>query len=312
MKRNKSKTLDYYCDGWLKSCRSRVKESTYVKYEGTLNGHIKPKLGTLNPLFITSYDMDDFRDTLLYDEKLSPKTTKDVLVVVRSVLKYAAKDDPGHFPVIEINYPKDTKKEMRVLSVKEQELLITYLTKDMDCCKFGVLLTLFSGLRIGELCALQWGNVSVQDRTIKIEATMQRLKNDTINRGNKTKIDVSTPKSEMSHRILPLADALIPWCMEMYVDNPDAYILTGTTKFMEPRTLQYRLERYMKICGLKDVHFHTLRHTFATRCVEVGVEVKSLSEMLGHATTTITLDRYVHSSIELKRKEINKLQGVLR
>ena len=112
MKRNQSKTLDYYCDGWLKSCRSRVKESTYAKYENTLNRHIKPKLGSKNPLLITSYDMDDFRDTLLYDEKLSTKTTKDVLVVVRSVLKYAAKDDPEHFPAVEIIYPKESKKEI--------------------------------------------------------------------------------------------------------------------------------------------------------------------------------------------------------
>lgn len=79
---------------------------------------------------------------------------------------------------------------------------------------------------------------------------------------------------------------------------------------MEPRTLQYRLAKYTKECGLEGVHFHTLRHTFATRCVEVGFEIKSLSEILGHATTTITLDRYVHSSIELKRNNMSKLAAI--
>ena len=78
---------------------------------------------------------------------------------------------------------------------------------------------------------------------------------------------------------------------------------------MEPRTLQYRLKKHTKECGLDGVHFHTLRHTFATRAVEVGFEIKSLSEILGHASVTITLDRYVHSSLELKRDNMKKLKA---
>ena len=96
----------------------------------------------------------------------------------------------------------------------------------------------------------------------------------------------------------------------MNPQNPHAFILTGTETFMEPRTLQYRIKNYMKACRLEGVHCHTLRHTFATRAVEVGFELKSLSEILGHATPAITLNRYVHASMELKRDNMNKLSAV--
>ena len=96
----------------------------------------------------------------------------------------------------------------------------------------------------------------------------------------------------------------------MEIKNQSAYILTGTEEFMEPRTLQYRFKKYAKNCGLEGVHFHTLRHTFATRCVEVGFEIKSLSEILGHSTTALTMERYVHSSLKLKRENMQKLTAV--
>ena len=124
---------------------------------------------------------------------------------------------------------------------------------------------------------------------------------------SKTKIVIGTPKSDTSARTIPISDDAAELCRKMNPKSPTAFILTGTPHYMEPRTLQYRMERYTENCGLDGVHFHTLRHTFATRCVEVGFEIKSLSEILGHANTTITLDRYVHSSMELKRDNMNKL-----
>lgn len=99
-------------------------------------------------------------------------------------------------------------------------------------------------------------------------------------------------------------------CDRMRHENGAAYILTGSERCMEPRTLQYRMKKYARDCGLDGVHFHTLRHTFATRAVEAGFEIKSLSEILGHSTTTITLDRYVHSSLELKRENMRKLSEI--
>lgn len=161
-----------------------------------------------------------------------------------------------------------------------------------------------------ELCALRWENISLKDNTIKICSTMQRLKDINTDQESKTKIVIGSPKSDTSTRTIPISETAADLCRKMNPQSPAAFVLTGNLHYMEPRTLQYRMERYTETCGLDGVHFHTLRHTFATRCVEVGFEVKSLSEILGHANTTITLDRYVHSSMELKRDNMNKLVTV--
>ena len=302
--------LGFYCDEWLRGEKNKVKESTYVKYEGLLRNHIKPKLGGCFPLGMNTGLVEAFTTELLEEDALSPKTVKDILVVLRSVLKFTAKQMQGAFPQIEIVYPKEPKKEMRVLSQEEQMRFVHFLLEDMDYCKFGILLALNSGLRIGELCALRWDDVSLREHTIRIGATMQRLHDTTASGETRTRVIIGTPKSDTSVRTIPMTERMEQLCKKCVVREPGVYILTGTELYMEPRTLQYRLERYTKECGLEGVHFHTLRHTFATRCVEVGFEIKSLSEILGHSTTTITLDRYVHSSMELKRSNMTKLAAV--
>lgn len=196
---------------------------------------------------------------------------------------------------------------MRVLSREEQARFVSYLLEDMDTCKFGVLLALFTGVRIGELCALQWGKISLKEQTIRIDATLQRLRDTSAVGSARTRIVISTPKSDTS----PVTDYTAELCGKMDPHSSAAYVLTGTDSFMEPRALQYRMEKYTRECGLEGVHFHTLRHTFATRAVEVGFEINSLSEVLGHAATTITLDRYVHSSLILKRDNMNKLNAIV-
>ena len=302
--------FSFYCDEWLRTSKGRIKESTYVKYATTLELHIKPKLGGCSLEAITTGLVEGFSDELLYEDGLSPKTVKNILVTLRSVLKYIAKQLPGALPAVDIRYPKETKCEMRVLSHTEQTRFVSYLLNDLDECKFGILLALYTGIRIGELCALKWDMVSLENMTIRITATMQRLRDLEMTSQLKTKIVIDSPKSDSSWRIIPLTDYTAKLCRRMKPKNQAAYVLTGTASYMEPRTLQYRLEKYTKECGLEGVHFHTFRHTFATRCVEVGFEIKSLSEILGHSTTTITLDRYVHSSIDLKRDNMNKLAVV--
>ena len=127
----------------------------------------------------------------------------------------------------------------------------------------------------------------------------------------KTEVVVGEPKSETSKRLIPLTDYAAELCGRMSAPGPAAFVLTGQAgRFMEPRTMQYRLAGYTKACGLENVNFHALRHTFATRCVEVDFEIKSLSEILGHSTVKVTLDRYVHSSIELKRENMQKLPAI--
>lgn len=238
------------------------------------------------------------------------KTVHDILVVLHGILKYTAAQFPGAFPAVEINYPKETRKEMRVLSRDEQKRLAVYLLDGTDFCKFGVLLMLFTGLRIDELCALRWSDVNIKEKVVSVSATMQRLRSTDTDTAEKTKILIGAPKSDTSVRTIPLTDNAAELCRKFAVRNPCAYILTGTSEFMEPRSFQYRIEKYTRECGLDGIHAHTLRHTFATRAVEVGFEIKTLSEILGHANTTITLNRYVHTSLGLKRTNMDKLAAL--
>lgn len=301
--------LAFFCEEWLRQEKGTIKESTYVKYDTMLTKHILPKLGGCFPLGLSTQLIEQFKRELL-EENLSSKTVRDILTLLRSILKYTAKQFPGIFPSVEICYPKEQKKEARVLSLEEQRRFISYLQTDMDECKFGILLAFLTGLRVGELCALKWENICLKNRTIRVNATMQRLRNLDCTGEGKTKVIIGSPKSETSIRIIPLTDEATRLCGQYDPHSPAAFLLTGTEKFMEPRQVQKRLAKYTKECGLDGVHFHTIRHTFATRCVEVGFEIKSLSEILGHANTTITLDRYVHSSMELKRENMDKLMAV--
>ena len=302
--------FSFYCDEWLRLRKGRVKESTYIKYDTALRRHIKPRLGSCYPQGLTTGLIDRFTEQLLTEAQLAPKTAHDILVVLRCILRDTAAAFPGVIPDLEIHYPKTGRKEMRVLSRDEQARLVAYLLTDLDTCKFGVLLTLFTGMRIGELCALRWQGISLTERTVRVDATLQRLRDTDEVSGSRTRLISGTPKSSTSARTIPLTDYAARLCREMDPHCPSAYVLTGTERCMEPRVLQYRMEKYTRDCGLEGVHFHTLRHTFATRAVEAGFEIKSLSEVLGHANTAITLDRYVHSSLALKRDNMKKLDAV--
>ncbi len=308
---SRKRRFAFYCDEWLKLNRSRVKESTYAKYSSMLEKHIKPRLGGCLVQALSSIIVEQFSHDLLYEEELSPKTVKDILTTLHSIIKHISKQFPEPLPNIEIIYPKVPKNEMRVLSKDEQTRLVEYLLTDMDECKFGVLLSLLTGMRIGEVCALQWKNICLQEQTVQVKSTMQRLKDFSENSVNKTKIVISDPKSDTSARVIPLTEYAVRLCKMHWCDSPTAFVLTGeSSRYIEPRTMQYKLERYTSECNLEGVHFHTLRHTFATRCVEVNFEIKSLSEILGHSSPRITLERYVHSSMELKRDNMNKLATI--
>lgn len=299
-----------FCDAWLQENRQRLKESTYVKYGTTLEKYIKPYLGDKPIAQLNDKSVAEFRTTLFEDHGLAPKTVKDILLILHSVIKFSSKRIPGKAEGVEIIYPKEKHREMRVLTNSEQNVLTEYLLSDPDYCKFGVLLALWTGIRIGELCALRWNHISCSDQFVRIDSTMQRLKDIRPDASAKTRIVIDTPKSASSVRVIPINSQAVALCKQMMPPNSAAYVLTGNPHYMEPRVLQYHFGRYVAACGLEDVHFHTLRHTFATRCVEVGFEIKSLSEILGHANTAITLNRYVHCSLKLKRENMKKLENV--
>ena len=297
----------FYCDEWLGRKERTVKESTYVKYATIVEKHLKPSLGSYLLAGMSSERIALFSRELLQHKQLSSKTARDILIVLRSVLDYMSRQITGKSSAVEILYPREEKKEPRVLSREEQASLISYLLEELDPCKFGAMLALLTGIRIGELCALRWSDISAEEKCLRISATVQRLQNTGQCGGTKTRMVLHSPKTGASIRIIPMTEYTFRLCERMRTENPDAFVLTGTENFMDPRTLQYRMKKYREACGLDDVHFHTLRHTFATRCAEVGFEIKSLSEVLGHSNTSITLKRYVHSSLELKRNNMQKL-----
>lgn len=307
---NKETKLSDYCREWLFLRKNNVGESTYVKYLSIIEKHIIPDIGSCKLSELSSLKIKQFSQKNMADKKLSPKTVKDILVVLRSIIKYAGAQIESDNSEFELIYPKENKKEIRVLSAEEQRNLADYLLADPDAYKYGTLIALITGLRIGELCALRWKDVSFYDKTIRICSTMQRIKNIDSDASSKTKIIISNPKSESSVRVIPISDLAVSLFGKLYGEGrlSDAFVLTGSKeRFVEPRVLQYHIGVYQKECKMEGVHFHTLRHSFATRCVEAGFELKSLSEILGHADTKITLDRYVHSSLELKRANMKKL-----
>ena len=300
----------FYCDEWLQVKRHRVKEATYVKYESMIEKHIKPALGKCHPKEFGMATVEEFSGLLLQEKHLSPKTVRDIFTCLRAILRYVDRLSPGTLSSVDIAYPREEHKEMRVLSPKEQKRLTEYLLNDMDASKFGTLLALLTGLRIGEICSLRWDDINMKEKTIHVHSTMQRLKNTDVG-DHKTRIIIGVPKSDKSLRTIPMTDQTALLCARMHAKSRTAFILTGTEQYMEPRMLQYRMKKYASDCNLDGVHFHTLRHTFATRAVEVGFEIKTLSEILGHSSTTVTLDRYVHSSLELKRANMSKLDTVV-
>ena len=175
----------------------------------------------------------------------------------------------------------------------------------MSLKNIGILICLYTGLRVDEICALHWNDISLKEKTLYIHQTLQRLQNENIN-GKKTSLILSTPKSSCSIRTIPLPDD-IAVVLDNFPCKKEGYLLTGTDSCIEPRTMQNHFKHVLKEATIEETNFHTLRHTFATRCVEAGFDIKSLSEILGHSNVNITMNRYVHPTLELKRQNMQRL-----
>ena len=234
---------------------------------------------------------------------------KDMITVLRSICSYAGRqglEAPCHFELLKFRRNSD---EVRILDRSECAVLEQCLFQDDSLIKTGILLSLFMGLRLGEVCALQRGNILYDEAILQIRFTMQRIQTTGQGETKKTKIIVTSPKSGNSVRDIPIPEFILER-LEMIRTMPqEAYILTGRSdKFVEPRSMENLFKRCLKECRMEEINYHALRHTFATRCIEAGFDVKSLSEILGHANVNITLNRYVHSSMEQKRANMGKLQ----
>ena len=290
-------------NNWLISVKLRCKLSTYNKYSSTYHNHLLPEF---EGEYICDINSRYIEEMLSAKNAVSDKTKADILSMMKQIVKYA---EHCGFHIDHTVYNliiRRTPTTTRVLSPEEQKRLEEYLLTNADLISIGTYLTLYSGLRIGELCALKRDNFDFATGVIHVDATMQRLgvENDKA----KTKVIITDPKSKCSVRDIPVPERIMLICRHYYYNMPgDSYILTGNRNYIEPRLLRYHFQQYAKACNLEDVHFHTLRHSYSTRCIECGVDPKSLSEILGHHDVNITLNRYVHPSLELKKQNIEKL-----
>lgn len=284
---------------WLQSVRHNLKPNTFQKYEGVIRNHIETSsVGKTNLRFITSKSLTDFSNQKA-ESGLSVKTVNDILIVIGLALRYA--EEAYQIPKIKVTFLKTRTKEMRVLDLSEQKALEAFLFKEMDLYKFAILLALYTGIRIGELCALDWCDVTDE---IRISKTLYRIKC-----GSKTVLEIADPKTPSSNRIIPIPD-----CIKAYVEqfrSHGSVLKNRNGNRVEPRLLQLTFEKFISECGLPKTNFHALRHTFATRCVEAGFDIKSLSEILGHTDVKTTLNKYVHSSFEQKQKNMALLKPLV-
>lgn len=304
-------TFGALATGWLCTKRENVKESTFIKYRNLLNCNILPRLGKIAAAQVTVDILKDLHNWLLTKggrkkQGLSPKTVADAFSIIRSVLRYA---EIQKIPICctgtEVTV-RSVHRKMRVLSAAERKRLVKWLAANPSRRNLGILVCLYTGMRLGEVCALRWEDISEREKTIYVRSTMQRLQMDQ-NTLRKTAVIITAPKSASSIRTIP-----VPPVLQNTLDQyrtPDGYLLTGTEAWVEPRTMENYFKRILKAARLPRVNFHCLRHTFATYCVEMDFDVKTLSEILGHANIAITMNRYVHPTMKMKRESMNRLSS---
>lgn len=283
---------------WLNT-KISIKDTTYYNYLSIIDSRIKP--------YFKNMKLKDLKDShiinfikKMQNDGLSNKRIKDILLILRQFFKYQKID-------INIDYPKIKKKTIQTFNDEEIKIIEKLLLNSSNIKDFGIVITLFSGLRIGELCALQWKDINIDNQVMNISKTLVRIKNNDNSR-QKTKVVIDTPKTDMSIRDVPIHSVLIPYLKKFKENqNNEYFILTGSNNFLSPNKYYNYYIKLLDRLKIKKYTFHTLRHTFATRALINGIDIKTLSEVLGHSSVKITLDRYVHIKTEEKLIQINKL-----
>ena len=299
---------------WLCYKKPLLKEASLSKYTNIINLHLLPFFRDQDIHNITLEQMESFYNGLLITKTvkgtaLAPKTTLDILSVMKAILLYATtKKYMNILPVLRYEY-RAVPKKLVVLSGRNQKILSTYLCLNLTYRNLGLLICMYTGIRLGEACALSWEDISLTEGYIYIHKTMQRIQKE--HNGKKTMIIVTEPKTQSSIRTIPLPRQLIQLIKSSELPM-QGYLLTGSyEKYIEPRSYQYHFKKILQQCKIPQTNFHTLRHTFATRCVELGFDIKTLSEILGHSNINITLNRYVHPSFDLKKQNMNKINKLI-
>jgi len=284
-----------------------VKISSYQTYVNLVNRHLIPMIGNIRLASVSPADVNDFIQSL-EQSGLSYSTMKGVYRLLSAAMRYAL--DEGVIqknPCRKIRIHRLEQAEQRVLTRAEQELLRNS-TSDSD---LPTILSLYTGMRLGEVCALKWSDIDWERKSITVRRTAQRIaRGRNCENGKKTMLMIGTPKSQRSHRVIPVPDFVLAQLkMRINAAAADSFVFGSSTKAAEPRTIQRRFKCLTEKLGISGVHFHTLRHSFATRLLELGVDVKTVSVLLGHSSVKTTLDFYAHSLIDQQRAAMVLLAG---
>ena len=304
---------------WLGEQERYLKRPTWLNYRHAVDKHIMPELGEFQLGELTQEVMQETVMRWLEAGRcdgrggLSDKTVRRLLGIVKLSLRAAARTGDYVMQDFDIRFPPPQEApKLQVLTREEQALLTQHSYLYMNTKNLGILIALHTGLRIGELCGLQWGDIDLEERTLTVRRTVQRIycREQAAQTGH-TELLTGTPKTRSSVRTVPISTLLYPVLRRMDPGDPEAYVLTGRRKGTEPRTYRDYFHRLTERLGLPRIHFHGLRHTFATRLIEAGADYKTVSQLLGHASVNITLNLYVHPQMEQKRRAVELLNVCL-
>lgn len=299
------KTVREIAAAWKEYKRPYVKQSTMAAYVLILENHVLPYFGDGDSLH--EQEVQAFVLQKL-ERGLSVKTVKDILIVLKMVMKFGVKNEWMTYYEWDIKYPTtSTNKELEVLSVANHRKILNYIQSHFTFTGLGIYISLSTGLRIGEICALKWSDINVTDGTITVSRTIERIY---IIEGEKkhTELIINTPKTKNSCREIPMSKELLAMIKPLKkVVNEDFYVLTNDERPTEPRTYRNYYNGLMVKLDIPKLKYHGLRHSFATRCIEAGCDYKTVSVLLGHSNISTTLDLYVHPNMEQKKRCISKM-----
>lgn len=311
------KTLSEVLQLWLENSSMRQKDATKLKYQFIVDQHIKPQIGALPISQIDEITINRFLFQKQQDGRLdregglSPSYIKCIATVINSALQFAVSQNYCNPVRVSLNTPTVPKKELQILDKELQLHLERQIEDNCSPTGLGILISLNAGLRIGEVCALTWDDVNLEKRIISVRHTVSRVPTSDKESESRSCLVIGKPKTASSTRDIPISSRLYLVLQKMKCQATSDFVISTKDTFVSPRTYEYRFHRLLENYEVPNINYHALRHTFATRCIEVGVDVKTLSEIMGHSNVGITLNTYVHSSMELKREQMEKLSALL-
>lgn len=294
---------------WLSDKKQYVKKSTYCAYSLLLKNHLMGEFSRLHE--ISEEAVQDFVFRKL-QQGLSQKAVKDMLAVLKMILRYAGKRGLKCPQTIHVKFPPDENRlGVAVFSRENQMMLMSHIHNEFTTMNLGVYLSLCAGLRIGEVCALKWKDIDIEEGLIRVSRTIQRVYV-VDGEDRHTELIITTPKSRSSVREVPVVNSLLKRIRQLTKDVcEEAYVLTNTLCPIEPRTYRNYYDSLLRRLGLPKLKYHGLRHSFATRCIESKCDYKTLSALMGHSNIATTLNLYVHPDIRQKRKCVEQMSLAL-